>query len=246
MRVRGRIARSLQNAVAEAALRDTHPPPAEIDTAADEARDRGLMIRTAVPADFDQIIEVQARANATSRSHIFDEANRLPEAAIARRWRAALDSGDFRFAVCTDGDAIIGVSHVGGFWFHGLVVAPEYWGTPVARLLHDDALAALRASGERRVLARVMERNHRARAFWTKHGWTLLPWRPTLSQYPPHPRVLTYALRLDVTSPRAAQALVGQVLLRFGGARYVSVEDELRTEAAAAAASPDRHDRHRA
>lgn len=221
--LRARVGRSLKSALAEAALakaarRDSIPPVGTAKAAGGDAGAREMIVRLAGAADIDEIIDVQARANAASLSHVFDAANPLPMGLIASRWRAALASENFRFAVCTDRGTIVGVSQVGGSTFHALQIVPEYWGAGVAALLHDDALDELRASGQRRVVARVMERNDRARAFWTKHGWTLLPWRPTLSQYPPHPRVLTYALLLDATSRHRAQALAGQALLRLRSA----------------------------
>jgi GNAT superfamily N-acetyltransferase len=216
-RLRARVGGTLKEALAEAALSTASPPDAAIEASARNLDAHGLIVRRATAVDFEAIIDVQARANAASLSEVFDEEHPLPQELIASRWRTALTRDNFRFAVCTDGGTIVGVSQVGGSWFHALQVAPEYWGSGVAALLHDEALDAIRASGERRVLARVMEGNHRARAFWTKHGWILLPWRPTLSHYPPHPRVLTYARLLDTTPPRRSQALAGQALLKLRG-----------------------------
>ena len=58
-----------------------------------------------------------------------------------------------------------------GAEIYGLYVHPDAWSTGRGQQLHDDALAALEASGSTGVTLWVLASNDRARRFYSRHGW---------------------------------------------------------------------------
>jgi GNAT superfamily N-acetyltransferase len=151
------------------------------------------VIRDATAADLEHLLDVQERANAAGLSPIFTAEHPLPTSKIRERWRRAFVSGLNRFRVYEDGGRIVGVCIVDAPWLHALQVLPERWGTGVAAALQEDAVRWIRDAGEEDALLRVLAANARARRFWEKHGWELLPGSTTPFQDPPHPDVVTYS-----------------------------------------------------
>lgn len=153
------------------------------------------MIRSAVAADLETILDLQEQASQELYERIFGATHAAPNEAIRERWRAAFDSGDQIFTVFDDGE-IVGVSIVAPPWMHALHVRPDRWGTGVSRALHDHALDLIRRAGEHEALLRVSNDNHRAVRLWEKLGWTKLDWTER-AQDPPHAEVLLYMKILD-------------------------------------------------
>jgi GNAT superfamily N-acetyltransferase len=131
--------------------------------------------------------ELQRAASLAGLSHIYppDEFP-YPDDAVRGRWRS------FAGAVLVaerDGTAV-GLAAVDGCWLHGLYVVPGAWGTGVAAVLHDAALAELADCAE--VKLWVLEENRRARAFYEKHGWRRNG-KSRVVEYPPNPLDVGYS-----------------------------------------------------
>jgi GNAT superfamily N-acetyltransferase len=58
-----------------------------------------------------------------------------------------------------------------------LHVHPAWWGRGVGAALYDAAMAVLRDDGYREAGLWVLEKNERARAFYERRSWTLVPGR---------------------------------------------------------------------
>lgn len=56
---------------------------------------------------------------------------------------------------------------------HMCYVHPDAWGSGIASTLMASALADLRGAGYQRATLWTAEANHRPRAFYERHGWTL-------------------------------------------------------------------------
>jgi RimJ/RimL family protein N-acetyltransferase len=145
------------------------------------------VIRRSSPAEAETHFLVQRVACLEGLPHIYPpELYPFPDEEIRRRWR------DWRGRVLVserDG-RVVGVAGVEACWLHGFYVLPAYWGTDVAAELHDAALAEQADCPELRLW--VLERNHRARRFYEKHGW-----RPNgetrVVPYPPQPLDVGYS-----------------------------------------------------
>jgi len=75
-----------------------------------------------------------------------------------------------------DGERIIGTILAGhdgrrGI-FHHVVVAPEYRGQGIGRMLVESAMEALKKEGITKVLLVVFEHNENGNAFWEHMGFT--------------------------------------------------------------------------
>jgi GNAT superfamily N-acetyltransferase len=158
----------------------------------------GSVVRQAGPTDWEAVLVVHERAVVAGWSDLYEPHGvPVPLELIRQRWRASFESSSNRFAVYEQSGQILGVCLVAPPWLHALSVSPEYWGTDVAAALHDDAIAAIKAAGESDALLRVMAENKRARRFWEKMGWALLPGSGVPHKDPPHFQTLTYHRHLD-------------------------------------------------
>jgi GNAT superfamily N-acetyltransferase len=61
-----------------------------------------------------------------------------------------------------------------------LYVTPHRWGEGIGRLLHDTAVAYLRATGFSEATLWVLEKNHRARSWYERLGWRATGQRKTV------------------------------------------------------------------
>ncbi|MGZ4388822.1 MAG: N-acetyltransferase family protein [Gaiellaceae bacterium] len=130
------------------------------------------------------LAEIQEAASVAALGHIYG-GEPFPRAEVLERWRTSADT------ILLDEEEL-GFAAVSPGWLNGLYVRPEAWGTGVAALLHDRALAAL-GSGTARLW--VLEENHRARRFYERRGW-----RPDGTTrdvpFPPYPIDLGYSLEI--------------------------------------------------
>jgi GNAT superfamily N-acetyltransferase len=104
--------------------------------------------------------------------------------------------------VALDGGAVIGGVVVAadadvpaGWALRRLYVHPDRWGSGIGSLLHDAAVAAAYEAGARSLDLWVLERNTRAREFYERRGWTLVPGR-VLQNDPPDIIDVMYELDL--------------------------------------------------
>jgi ribosomal protein S18 acetylase RimI-like enzyme len=158
------------------------------------------MIRTAGPADLDAVAALHAEARATYyRGHLPDEAFDSPAEHARTRtgWENAIGRGAVLCAI-RDG-AVAGVAAFGErdgvMTLTQLHVAPGRRRSGVGSELHSAVVGAWQRAGVRTARLEVFEKNDRARAFYTHHGWYPDPAEPHTGNHlnllltvPPTPR----------------------------------------------------------
>jgi GNAT superfamily N-acetyltransferase len=143
--------------------------------------------------DLDALLAIQKAAAVAGFANVFpQELYPFPEDEIRETLRvqladpanvALLDDEGRGFAVAGEG------------WLHRLYVHPAEWGSGVAGVLHDDALAVLREDGSAAVSLWVLADNARARRFYERRGWRLNGDERTVP-FPPFPLDVGYSLDL--------------------------------------------------
>lgn len=81
-----------------------------------------------------------------------------------------------------------------------LYVHPTWWGKRIGSTLHDAAVEAAANHGAQALNQWVLEANTRARGFYQRRGWRLVP-RWTLPNDPPSVVDLLYQLTLSRAQP---------------------------------------------
>ncbi len=121
-----------------------------------------MLIRPARAEDAAAVHQVLLAAGRAAWSDIFD----------TTEWRPSVELHD-AFWVAEDDGRIVGFAAVKpeAGELDLLHVHPDAWGTGVAGLLHDTALAHLKAAGHTHAFLYTEERNHRALAFYRRLGW---------------------------------------------------------------------------
>lgn len=148
-----------------------------------------VTVRAGVPADADQIADVQVASWRAGYAHVLPASVLEADGFDATRrdfWRGWRFGPGHRLAVaCTtaDGDdRVVGFSSYGpererarGVTGRGEVWAfylhPDVWGTGIASTLMEHTEFRLRAEGFASAVLWVLEDNPRGRAFYEKHGW---------------------------------------------------------------------------
>jgi GNAT superfamily N-acetyltransferase len=144
------------------------------------------LLRGPASAEAELLAEIQQAAAVVGYRHIYgDEV--FPRDTVFRRWRSSSASAFIA------GD--IGFAAVSPPLLEALYVRPEAWGTGVAALLHELALAELRDREVKTAELWVLEENERARRFYERRGWTHHGLARRAS-CPPRPIELHYTLRL--------------------------------------------------
>lgn len=141
------------------------------------------MIRTATAADLDAVAALHAEARATYyRGHIPDDAFDSPAEHARTRsgWEKAIGRGAVLCAI-RDG-AVAGVAafgeREGAMTLTQLHVAPAHWRSGVGSELHTAVVLAWQRAGVTHARLEVFEKNTRAQAFYTHHGWYPDPEEP--------------------------------------------------------------------
>jgi GNAT superfamily N-acetyltransferase len=143
--------------------------------------------------DLDILLAIQKAAAVAGFANVFpQELYPFPEGEIRETLRVQL--ADPANAALLD-DEERGFAVVGEGWLHRLYVRPAEWGSGVAGVLHDDALAVLREDGSTAVSLWVLADNARARRFYERRGWRLNGDERTVP-FPPFPLDVGYALDL--------------------------------------------------
>ncbi|MFD7324517.1 GNAT family N-acetyltransferase [Streptomyces sp. NPDC059875] len=138
------------------------------------------MIRIATPDDLDAIAALHLEARATYyRGHLSEAEYAGPEELTRSRggWSRAVERGD---VICAERDGVLagvaaydrGDGGDGAVTLTQLHVHPDHWRRGIGTELHTACLDVWRAEGLTAARLLVFEKNERAQAFYTAHGWT--------------------------------------------------------------------------
>jgi GNAT superfamily N-acetyltransferase len=133
------------------------------------------------------LAEIQQAAAVIGYRHIYGD-KVFPRKAVLRRWRS---SSAIAFIAGETGFATVSPPLL-----DALYIRPEAWGTGVAALLYELAVAELRDQEVETAELWVLEKNDRARRFYERRGWT----HNGLTRcafFPPKPIELRYTLHLS-------------------------------------------------
>ncbi len=165
------------------------------------------------PADLPAVLDGQEAGGVLGLAEVFPQDRYpFPRQAIHARWLQEIESPDIDCQVVVVGGTVVGFVAIRGDELLHFGIAPEHWGSGVARAAHDAALARMTAAGIERAWLAVFTANRRGRRFYERLGW-----RPTdvttRSTYPPHAELRRYERDLLETeagatrqSPPASQA----------------------------------------
>ncbi|SDT48025.1 GNAT family N-acetyltransferase [Actinoplanes derwentensis] len=146
------------------------------------------LLRTAVPADLEAILDVQQEGSIRSLSHIFpQDRHPFPRAELAERWSEEITDPAVRVLVILRHGEVAGFAALKDDQLLHLGTSVESWGSGLASAAHAEILALLPENPR----LWVFTGNHRARRFYAKHGWEPTGrTRPTA--FEPHPELLEY------------------------------------------------------
>jgi GNAT superfamily N-acetyltransferase len=139
-----------------------------------DARDMGEVFYQAAVAAWSHIMPADALKAEPRKPEMFARAVRAAETVVRvadsaeSGGKGVVTSGFVITRLSADRDAGFEVGEL-----HMCYVHPEAWGSGVADALMASALEDLRAAGYRRATLWTAEANHRPRAFYERHGWTL-------------------------------------------------------------------------
>ena len=138
------------------------------------------------------MLRVQEAGAVRALATVFpQEAYPFPRQDVERRWRTEIAAHDIACYVVLMDDAVRGFAATREDEFLHFGIAPEYWGTGLARTAHDAVLDRLRSGGVRRAWLTVFTGNRRGRRFYEKLGWEPTGAR-TRSSFPPNPELMRY------------------------------------------------------
>jgi GNAT superfamily N-acetyltransferase len=153
-------------------------------------------LRTATAADVDTCLAVQRRSALVGYAHIFPQQEYpFPEDVVRAEWAQRFAQG-VRVTLAVSAGEVLGTVSVRPPRLESLFVVPESWGDGVGRVLHDAALAQIRAAGCAAAELDVMADNARARRFYEKQGW-IEDQRSGTLPFPPYPALVGYRLELE-------------------------------------------------
>jgi GNAT superfamily N-acetyltransferase len=153
-----------------------------------------VSLRRATSSDAETLAEIQEEASVAGVSHVYPpERFPFPSAAVRDRWRRFTDAGGWAML---SPDGFVAVEEP---WLEALYLRPGAWGTRLAVVLHDLAVAELRARGIGEARLWVLERNARARRFYERLGWRA-DGTSRVVEFPPNPIDLGYTLKLASTA----------------------------------------------
>jgi putative acetyltransferase len=154
-------------------------------------------IRPAQRGEAAALAEIQRDASLAALVHIFPpDLYPFPLAEVRERWEEALEDPAVSLVLAEVDGARAGLACVRAEWLDGLYVLPAFWGSGLARALHDHALSLAAAAGSKRCHLWVLEHNVRARRFYERLGWRengdtrVVP-------FPPNPIDVGYSIDLD-------------------------------------------------
>lgn len=145
------------------------------------------VFRAATHADLVALRDLEREANLAALGHVFPpDRYPFPDDAVLARWALVLDDPDVAAIVAEKDGAIVAYAAYDSTTLRHLAVRPDHWGLGIASAALDVVAYALDRRGCTIASLWCLEENHRARRFYTWHGW-----RPTAecqtAAWPPHP-----------------------------------------------------------
>jgi GNAT superfamily N-acetyltransferase len=140
-------------------------------------------VRSAGPADAPALARAHLDTVLVAYAGIFPPHAPAPTIeTLSTEWKSAFADPSFRAFMAEAGGQTVGtvavrtdpdMTSVGQL--RRLHVRPERWGTGIGSVLYEAALGAVAAMGYTEAGLWVLEANARARSFYERRGWTLLP-----------------------------------------------------------------------
>ena len=166
-------------------------------------RSSELRIRRATVADAGVLASVHLNTVVVAYANLIpSDVPPLTEESLVREWQAAFEDDSLQAFVAEDNGKPIGTvavradPEIGGVGqLRRLYVLPHRWARGIGTLLYDAALGALKEDGYPEAGLWVLEENARARRFYERRGWTLVP--DTIVEWPDQ-RVSEVRYRLDL------------------------------------------------
>jgi GNAT superfamily N-acetyltransferase len=135
--------------------------------------------------DVETLVAIQRAAAVDGFAHVFPQDRYpFPVDDVRGRWQHALAHRTSDILVAGRHGEPVGLVAWSDEWLESLYVVPAAQRQGVGALLHDEALARLRARGNTVCRLWTLEENHVARAFYERRGWQLdgrtrvIPWPP--------------------------------------------------------------------
>jgi GNAT superfamily N-acetyltransferase len=132
------------------------------------------VIRRATPADAPAIAAVQARTWRHAYADIVDP-ERMPDPSQQAPRFAEYIAGGTEVLVFDQDGVVAGFAALDGDELRAIYVEPAAQGAGVGSALLEASVEALRAAGLGEAFLWCFEANGLARAFYERHGWTLVP-----------------------------------------------------------------------
>jgi RimJ/RimL family protein N-acetyltransferase len=149
------------------------------------------LLRVAVPADVEAIMDVQQEGSIRALSAIFPQDEYpFPRAELTARWAGEIGDPSVLVLVILQAGQVAGYAAVKDDQLLHFGTATSTWGTGLAAAAHAEIIDLLGGSGHLWVLAG----NHRARRFYEKMGWRATG-HSVPDDFPPHPELMEYHLR---------------------------------------------------
>jgi GNAT superfamily N-acetyltransferase len=152
------------------------------------------VIRGSGPDEAETLWRVQRDACLAAFPHIYPpELYPFPDEPVLAHYREF----EGTIMVAEAEGCVVGLAAVADCWLSNLYVLPEWWGSGVARELHDAALAELHDCPEIKLW--TLEDNHRGRRFYEKSGWRLNG-ETRVVPFPPNPTDVGYSFARETPS----------------------------------------------
>lgn len=145
-----------------------------------------MTFRLATPADADGLTGLEEVANLRALSHVFPpEEYPFPRAGVLDRWRAVLAEPVVTVELVEAAREPVCFVAYDATTLRHLAVHPRRWGTGLARLAIDRAVASVRAAGHRPRLW-CLASNQQAMGCYLHLGWVPTG-RERPAEWPPYP-----------------------------------------------------------
>ena len=143
----------------------------------------GVSIRPATEHDALLLAKVHLDTVVTAYADMFPARAPTPTLEmLVNEWRTAFDDPTHQAFLATEAGSAIGTvairsdpDNVGSGELRRLHVVPTHWARGIGSALYSTALQALRNAGYSEAGLWVLAANSRARSFYERRGWTLVP-----------------------------------------------------------------------
>ncbi|OYN96788.1 hypothetical protein CGZ96_10820 [Enemella evansiae] len=155
-----------------------------------------VTLRPAGPADADAGALLEQRITTPAFAHIFPPAEfPFPVQEIRAKWHRELADPAYLIWWAERDGTGLGYCATHEDWIDHLGVLATEAGTGLAHRLLQQGLRTIAERGYASARLWVLAENHRARAFYAKHGW-IGDGTVEATEYPPHPAKLRYRIDL--------------------------------------------------